>query len=102
MKWIVAVIFPSLLTSCHNYEDEVNDAVVGLELIDNKLDSIGERNIKGYSRFMLLKGYEEVNPTDTIKLTVEEFHNIQLEIFSISKDLDELSKRMRKDHESEY
>ena len=91
MRWIVAVIFLLLLTSCHNYENEVSDAVVGLEWINNELDSIGERNIKGYSRFLLLKRYEEVNPTDTIKLTVEEFRNIQIEIFSIIKDLEELS-----------
>ena len=101
MKCIVAVIFLSLLTSCHNYEDEVNNAVVGLEWIDNELDSIGERNIKGYSRFLLLKESEEVNPTDTIKLTVEEFRNIQLEIFGIIKDLEQLSSELRNDYETE-
>ena len=79
----------------------MSGAVVGLEWINNELDSIGERNIKGYSRFLLLKGYEEVNPTDTIKLTVEEFRNIQLEIFVIIKDLEQLSSELQKDYETE-
>lgn len=101
MKYITAILLPLIFASCQSHNEEVNDAVVRLDWLDEELDVIGERNIKGYKQFIMLKGYEEICPTDTIRLSVEEFHNIQLELYSIKSDLEELAAKMRKEYETE-
>ncbi len=101
MKWIVVLMCFSIFTSCKKHEKQIEDAVTSLEWLESELDEIGERNIKGYKRLLLIPGHEEVNPKDTIKLSVEEFHDIQTEIFSIRNDLEQLSTELRKEHETE-
>lgn len=101
MKWIIPMILILYLTSCNNHEEQVQDAVTSLEWLESELDQIGERNISGYKRLLLIPGHEEINPNDTIKLSVKEFHDIQTEIFSIRNDLEQLSAELRKEYESE-
>lgn len=100
MRWIVATFLFLTCMSCHDYHKDIDSAISELEWIDNNLNEIGERNFRGYSRFLFVPGYEEISTTDTIKMTVAEFNNIQRDIYEVQKGLEEIQRQMLKDTET--
>lgn len=95
---IVIVLLLFCLISCNHNSDEVDDAITSLEYINSELDKIGERNISGYKWKIYIPGGKEY-PTDSIKISVKELYELQLDIYNVIKDLDGISEQMRKEYE---
>lgn len=96
---IVLLLFS--LISCNNHSDEVDNAITSLEYIDYQLDEIGERNIHSYKSRSFVPTESNDYSTDTIKLSLREYLDIQQDIHCIIEDLDKLSSEMRKECETE-
>ena len=104
MKWIaLTIIYVSLviLSSCKNHKQEVDDAITELEWIDSRFDSIGERKIQGYTSTIYVPGINDHEHSDSITISEKEFRDIQFNIYAVKENLEELSKALEKEYETE-
>lgn len=79
---------------------QVDNAITDLECIDNHLDEIGERNIPGYESKIYLPNINDED-NDSITISEKEYREIQNELYSVIKDLEELSRTIVKEYETE-
>lgn len=101
MRWWSLVLLLGLLVSCKDHTPEVNDAIESLEWIDGRLDEIGERNIPNYKYSIYVPGINDDEHKDSIIMSEQEFRDIQSDLYSVIKQLEDLSKEMSKEHETE-
>lgn len=100
MKWILPLVIVAL-TSCTNHADEVDNAIKDLEWIDARLDEIGERSIKGYKQTVHVPGISRNEQSDSITLSESEFRDIQIDLYRVIEDLENLSMKMEKETETD-
>lgn len=90
-----------LLVSCKDHTEEVDNAIESLEWIDGRLDEIGERNIPNYKQSIYVPGINDDKHKDSIIISEKEFRDIQSDLYSVIEQLEQLSKEMTKEHETE-
>lgn len=104
MKGIYYVIIAFLvlfLSSCEIHQKEIDDAITNLEWVDAKLDSIGEKSIPGYRTSIYFPGINDNEHCDSITISEKEYREIQGDIYSVIRDLEELSAAITKEYETD-